>query len=335
MLVYACCLHAAVVLSIALLNVLGPERWWWAGANMFLPQWIWGAPSLALLPLSLAYARRWMWLPAATVLLVAGPLMGFSWSAQRAAEGVPLRVMTYNVQLWQSQNVAEVVAEIQAAHPDILFLQDARAGGRTVVDNFVSDWNVASFGQYVIASKFPIVDSAPGDISYDGETHTYLHARINVAGQIVFVSTAHFATPRDALSGYRSPRFWAGAAPLIKENLSHRMLQARKLADDLRHVQEPLIVAGDLNSPPPSLVIRTLTDLGLTDAFSAGGRGYGYTFGHTLLYGESFLRLDHILVSRHFTTAASSVGGTSGSDHRPVVADVVLRKGSGVKGSSR
>jgi vancomycin resistance protein VanJ len=326
MLVYACCLHAAVVLSIALLNVLGPEQWWWAGVNMFLPQWIWGLPSLVLLPLSLAYARRWIWLPAVTLLLVAGPLMGFCWSAQRRVEGVPLRVMTYNVQLWQSQDLSEVVAEIRTAHPDILFLQDARTGRRPVLDNFLSDLNVASFGQYVIASKFPIFESAPGDISYDGETHTYFHARINVAGRYVLVSTAHFATPRDALSGYRSPEFWAGRIPFIKEDLSHRIIQARKLADDLRHVQEPLIVAGDLNSPPPSLAIRTLTDLGLADAFSAGGRGYGYTFGHTLLYRKSFLRLDHILVSRHFTTATCSVGGTSGSDHRSVVADVVLAR---------
>ena len=326
MLVYACCLHAAIVSSIALLNVLGPERWWGAGVNMFVPQWIWGAPSLALLPLSVSYARRWMWLPAGSLLLVAGPLMGFCWSAQRGAEGVPLRVMTYNVQLWQRQNVSEVVAEIRTTHPDILFLQDARAGTRTVLDNFLSDWNVASFGQYVIASKFPIFDSAPGDISYDGDTHTYLHARINVAGQYVLVSTAHFATPRDALSGYRSPKFWAGRVPFIKEDLSHRIIQARRLADDLRHEQEPVIVAGDLNSPPPSLAIRTLTDVGLADAFSAGGRGYGYTYGHTLLYRQSFLRLDHILVSRHFTTAACSIGGTSGSDHRPVVADLVLAR---------
>jgi endonuclease/exonuclease/phosphatase (EEP) superfamily protein YafD len=326
LLVYACCLHAAVVLSIALLNVLGPERWWWAGVNMFLPQWIWAIPSLVLLPLSLSYARRWVWLPTLTLLLVVGPLMGFCWSLPRRAEGASLRVITYNVQLWQRSNIPKVVAEIRNARPDILCLQDARLGGRTALDNFLGDWNVAAFGQYVIASRFPLIDSAVGDISYGGETHTYLRARINVAGQDIVVSTAHFATPRDALSGYRSPKFWADGVPLIKENLSHRMIQARTLADDLRHVPGPLIVAGDLNSPPPSLASRTLTDLGLADAFSAAGRGYGYTFGHTLLYRQSFLRLDHILVSRHFTATASRIGGTSASDHRPVIADLVLTR---------
>ncbi len=323
-LVFTCCLYTALVSFIALLNMLGPERWWLAGVNMFVPQWIWGVPAVILLPMSLVFARRWAWLPLAALFVVAGPLMGLCWSLPQSADGVPLRVMTYNVQLWQRTPLLDVLDEIRQAHPDILCLQDARVDGRTALDDFLRDWNVASFGQYVIASKLPVVDSVVGDISFGGEKHTYLHARVNVGGRHIVVSSAHFATPRDALSGYRSPRFWTDGVPLIKENLSHRMTQARALADDLRNVREPMIVAGDLNSPPPSLATRTLTDLGLVDAFSAAGRGYGYTFGHTLLYGQSFLRLDRILVSRHFTVTSSVVGGTKGSDHRPVIADLVL-----------
>lgn len=326
----ACVFYAAFVSAIALSNALGPERWWWAGVNMFLPQLLWAGPGLVLLPLTAWYARRWVWLPLVTVLFVAGPVMGFCWSRQTAPggmpDGVPLRVMTFNVQLWQSAYAPDVVNEIREAHPDVLLLQDARAAGHTVLDEFLKDWKVAEFGQYIIASKFPILDPIVGDISYRGETHTFLRARINVDGQNIVVSTAHFSTPRDALNAFRTPEFWAVGVPSIERNLSDRMVQARALADDLRHVEGPLIVGGDLNVPPPSLASRTLTGLGLVDAFAAGGRGYGYTFGHSLRLRQSFLRLDRILVSRHFTAVAAHVGAAGASDHRPVIADLLLAR---------
>jgi endonuclease/exonuclease/phosphatase (EEP) superfamily protein YafD len=66
--------------------------------------------------------------------------------------------------------------------------------------------------------------------------------------------------------------------------------------------------------------------LGLRDAFSTAGLGYGYTYGHGLRLGHSFVRIDHILVSRHWDVVRSWTGGAAGSDHRPVIADLVLKK---------
>ena len=323
--VWACWLHAALVATIGLLNTLGPERWWGTGINMFLPQLIWAAPSVLLLPLTVIRARRWVWLPLVTVICILGPLMGFRWNAAISPPpGVRMRVMTYNIQLWQRMNLPSIIDEIRAAAPDVLCLQDARGGSPTELDEFLKAWHTTSFGQYVIASKFPIADAIVGDISYDDQTHTYLRARVRVGDVRVLVASAHFATPRDALAPLRSPEFWAVGVPLIRKNLTQRLKQAAALAEDVRDVEEPVIVAGDLNAPPSSLASRTLTDLGLIDVFAAAGRGYGYTFGHTLLWHKSFLRLDRILVSRHFTPISSRVGSAAGSDHRPVIADLVL-----------
>ena len=72
---------------------------------------------------------------------------------------------------------------------------DSRSGSRCAVPSgcarrekhslagYLKSRNVAMFGQYVFVSKFPIVDSTVGDISYDGETHTYLRARLDVKGR--------------------------------------------------------------------------------------------------------------------------------------------------------
>ena len=316
--------YVAVVAAVGLIFAVGPERLAWGGVALFLPQMILAVPGFILLPFVLWRVGRLTWLLAVALLFIAGPLMGLSWSSHQARDGVPLRVMTYNVQLWQRRNVPAIVNEILDADPDVLCLQDARGAQNTLLAPYLKRRNVTMFGQYVVVSKFPILDTTVGDISYDGETHTYLRARIDVAGRHVAVFNAHLVTPRDALSPLRSPTLWRLGISEMRQNQSQRMRQARQLVEDAREISGPLVIAGDLNAPPASLVTRMLTDRGFVDAFTAGGRGYGYTFGHTLLVGRPFLRLDRILASRQLVPVRTWVGGASGSDHRPVIADMVL-----------
>ena len=321
--------YVAVVAAVAAIYAVGPERFAWGGVTLFLPQIALAIPGFLLLPLVLWRARRLTALLAATLLLIVGPLMGMTWSSQEDHEGIPLRVMTYNIQLWQRRNVPAIMKEILNVDPDVLCLQDARSTRNTPLAGYFKNRNVSMFGQYVVVSKFPIVESTVGDISYDGETHTYLRARIDVKGRQVVVFNAHLVTPRDALSPLRSPTLWRLAISEMRQNQTQRMSQARQLLEDSRGIREPLIIAGDLNAPPASLVTRILTDRGLVDAFSAAGRGYGYTFGHTLLIGKPFLRLDRILASRELVPVRAWVGSELGSDHRPVIADMVLTAGLG------
>ena len=69
-------------------------------------------------------------------------------------------------------------------------------------------------------------------------------------------------------------------------------------------------------------MLRRLRSTRLQDAFGAAGRGYGYTYGHTLRPRWSYMRLDHILFSRDFVALDSRAGSAVGSAHRPVVADL-------------
>ena len=88
--------------------------------------------------------------------------MGLTWSAPEPPAGIPLRVMTYNVQLWQRRNVPAIMKEILEVDPDVLCLQDARPTRNTSLAGYFKSRNVAMFGQYVVVSKFPIVDSTSG-----------------------------------------------------------------------------------------------------------------------------------------------------------------------------
>ena len=68
---------------------------------------------------------------------------------------------------------------------------------------------------------------------------------------------------------------------------------------------------------------------GPRDGFSTAGKGYGYTWGHSLQPGISFLRIDHILVSAEIGAGNCFVGSGRVSLHRPLIADTSLNRQPG------
>ena len=96
------------------------------------------------------------------------------------------------------------------------------------------------------------------------------------------------------------------------------------LAGVLRQETGPTILTGDLNAPVQSLVCRRLFSAGLRDAFSEAGIGYGYTYGRYTKIGRPYVRIDYILVSRHWQIQRCWGGNSKGSNHCPVIADLVL-----------
>ncbi|HEX8201226.1 MAG TPA: metal-dependent hydrolase, partial [Isosphaeraceae bacterium] len=98
----ACGTYAVAVLGVLALARWRGDHWWPATLALFAPRWAFLLPAPALLALVAARARRPVLLaaPAATALVVAGPLMGLSWPIERlwapAPAGPPLRIMTFN-----------------------------------------------------------------------------------------------------------------------------------------------------------------------------------------------------------------------------------------------
>src|SRR5579862_2259439 len=80
-------LYCVCLAAISIANGIGPERWWLATLNLYLPQWCWILPGLALAAAMLCVAPRWCWAPIGCVLWVGGPLMGFRWHTARNVPG--------------------------------------------------------------------------------------------------------------------------------------------------------------------------------------------------------------------------------------------------------
>ena len=287
-------------------------------------------PFLALVAAAFLAGRVWVLLALAGLIFVATAVMDLQIHLGESGTN-RIRVLTFNVKDYVTRReplgLADIADEIARHDPDIFILQDARSFHKNDIDPsfaraLFGDRQTFTFGQYVIASRFPLRDCRNGWISFRDEPHTYAACVVSIQGKDIELVTAHFMTPRSGLEAarfnpIRGMREWM-------ENASDRMTQARLLAADVQALNRPVIVAGDLNAPTTSPVVRTLLDTGLRDAFSVAGLGYGYTWGHSLRFRFSFLRIDHILASREFRVARSFVGHAAGSAHRPVIADLYL-----------
>ena len=307
------------------------ESWWWLELLHYVPYPVYLGAALVALALSFLLGRAWRLAAALALGLVLTAIMGLA-VGRADAGSVRVRLMTFNIKAWLAENKASGYAplarEVVEQDPDILVMQDAgqlagaRAEDPEIARSVFDQRQVYAFGQYIVVSRFPLRDCRPGQIPYDGESHTYVRCIVTAAGFDTDLVVVHFRSPRDGLNATRHER--AEGLADWRQNYEERMDQAVKLSADLARRERPLIVAGDLNAPESSPVVRRLLDLGLRDAFSSAGWGYGYTHGHSLRPRISFLRIDHILVSPEIGVHNAWAGGKDASEHRPVIADLLM-----------
>jgi endonuclease/exonuclease/phosphatase (EEP) superfamily protein YafD len=324
-------LVAVAVALIWLVLASSPEQHPALALLQYAPYPAYLLPALGALIASCLLGWRWRLLALASLGVVLVVLMGLCLG--QADEGYSLvRLMSYNVKAFKAialpDGPAKLAVEIIQNDPDVLLMQDAgqlmqlQQTQPAAFKAIVGQREVYNFGQYVVASRLPIKDCAPGWIPYRNLSHSFVHCVLTVQGKEVDLVTVHFTTPRDGLNatrfeGLKGLDAWSA-------NLHDRLTQSGELAEHLRQMKRPRIVAGDLNAPEASVVVQTLLHTGMRDAFSAAGTGFGFTHGHSLWPHISFLRIDHILVSDQIGVREAYAGGQSASEHRPVIADLLM-----------
>lgn len=106
---------------------------------------------------------------------------------------------------------------------------------------------------------------------------------------------------------------------LLSQGIKTRERQTRLLTDQLRGINRPLLVCGDMNDVSGSTVMM-MTGKVLKDAWWQKGLGFGYT----LATKGMRLRLDHVLNSDGIKIDSIKVGCSGLSDHRPLVCEFHL-----------
>lgn len=322
-------LLAAVTAAGLLARFVPPDVWWPPAVIALL------LPGLLFLTMLftgwMLYRRRWS---AAAfpglVLLAALPLLGrlfaFSLAPLPAADGATATVLTANVRgfkdgAWQPVGEERSVAFLRDAAPDVLLLQEARAG--VLIDPIRQASGLGKRHQprrktvatYADNPTF-IADVFPkrhfnGFLVTDVETDIGTLRVINVHLQSNMISGMAGQIGQDDNLGQELDR----AESMLRSYGSAAATRTQQAEDIRKYITEspyPVIVGGDFNDVPSSYTYQRLLTDRLRDAWPAGGTGLGTTFTGPL----PFLRIDFLLIDKSLTIHEVERVETGFSDHR-------------------
>ena len=132
-------------------------------------------------------------------------------------------------------------------------------------------------------------------------------------------------------------RLASGTAPAVEVTSVHTFPPAtspasvRNWARDLAALPAPSpdvlrVLAGDFNATFDHAALRAVLGLGYDDAARAAGKGLAWTW-RPLRLRFPRLALDHVLVDPRITVGSVELVPVAGSDHRAVVAELILPGG--------
>lgn len=324
----AALLYLGALFALWLLLRVGGDRWWLATLLLFSPRWFCALPLALLIPAAAVFARRALWVLAAAVLVVVFPIMDFRvpWARLSAPEGLPLRVLTYNV-AGDMVTPDALAALIEQVRPDIIALQDCPRHGYADV---LKAWHVHQSGELLIAAKAPV--EVRQSIESQHPPHEWpraslLECVVTAPQGEIPVATVHLPSPRYGLAASLDRRtvFAPQRRATLDEELHNRNEVSQNCKASLIDQGPGTIVLGDFNMPTDSSIYRR-DWASYQNAFSQVGWGVGHTIFSQMRGFALSARVDQILMGDDWRPKRCWVGPDAGSDHRPLVADLIWRK---------
>jgi endonuclease/exonuclease/phosphatase family metal-dependent hydrolase len=316
-----------VLFVLALVTWAG-DLWWPATLLEFTPGLAWLAP-LAVLAAWNLRARRWPIAAAhlAIALVILGPLMGLRLPLGRLLaakpEGTAVRVMTFNRGA-DRFDPARLMEYLRRERIDVLCFQEP---GNPPYPEITDPGLRAFFDEgwyhnpsWTILSRFPleeekepVIGELPAAEFWPGRVDRAVV--VHPSGREFRVACVHLPTIRFGLRMLRAGQFDQADA-----FLAWRRRQAEALvATGLTESDLPALVAGDFNAPFSSPMFDRIRGV-LHEGFESAGLGYPYTRPASW----PWIGIDYVLATPEWAFRSCWVGPDLGSDHRPVVAEVVL-----------
>jgi vancomycin resistance protein VanJ len=327
--------YPALLLLTWAVFVLVGEHWWVVSAALYVPRLAFAVPlPFFVIALWRAGKRRLLWTQALAGLIVLLPLMGLvlPWPSRRDEAAPALRLLTFNVNS-AFAGTERIVSEIFALSPDIVILQESPWGKEVVTALGARYPHAQESTQFVIASRFPILESTdPDKLPHMGRTRSprFMRYRVQTPLGPVALYNLHPISPRGALGlhGFRGMFHRVRTGEVlsgdpegsVEGTATLRALQVATAADMAKTERDPVILAGDMNLPSLSSALQEhLGDF--DDGFRSASWGFGYTYPQKY----PFLRLDRVLVSAALAVKEFQVGCPGLSDHFCVVATLQRR----------
>ncbi|MGC9357772.1 MAG: endonuclease/exonuclease/phosphatase family protein [Anaerolineae bacterium] len=300
------------------------DRWWWLFVLNTFAIYLFAPLPLAFFVAGWA-RRREIWIGSVLVLLVGMGILGpFYLPHTRNVEagGPRLTVMTTNV-LGYNTNPGPIVEAIREADADLVAIQELNAPTAETIHRELAD-----------AYPYRIFDPRPGvsgmgllsryPLTPTGETlpgqwiGTPQVLELDFEGVLVTVVHAH-PFPTQPVKPH-----------LMQRSIEARTEQARILADFVAAHPGPLLAPGDFNTTAHTRAYALLTE-NLVDAWREAAWGPGHTWPGSLPL-RWLVRIDYVFHSPEWRAVEAEIGPWDGaSDHRPVVATLVLLAEAGLE----
>jgi endonuclease/exonuclease/phosphatase family metal-dependent hydrolase len=272
-----------------------------------------GLTALVVLGIGLKYGRRLLTVVSAAtagvLLFSALPGLGMP-IGTRPPTGTrsTLRLFNANVH-FANPDIGRIAEEIVAASPDLVALQevdpDAVAGLRKsgALGRFPYAATAIRTGPAAIGlwSRFPLANVRVQDVY----GMPFISVTVTSAGRRLRIYTVHLI------------------APLGGDRVRWRA-QLRWLDKEFGGQHGPLLVSGDFNATRYHPSFRRLLSDRLGETHERIGRGWAMTWPRDQWPLPPLMRIDHVLVSPDIGVRSVKEGIGQGSDHRPIVADLVL-----------
>jgi endonuclease/exonuclease/phosphatase (EEP) superfamily protein YafD len=299
---------------------LAVDRIWWLLPLGYGPRWPWlGLVALAILSGG-GWARRLLF-TAATAGVVAWGLLGLRLpSVARAdGEGGTLRLVVLNAAVREAA-VEGALDLARSWDADVVVVVECP---RALRDRQLAGYRAAAAREVCTWSRMagtPAVVLAPSDPSRIGWSGT-IAVLNHLGGTLPDIGVVHLRSVRNELSRFLDLSELPAQADSMAARHAKRIEGSRYASRwFLERRPPPALVVGDFNLVVESPRFRS--DWGRWhDAFDRRGFGTGYTW-HSRWYG---LRIDHVLHDDRWATRAFTVGPDVGSDHRPLLVELVPR----------
>jgi len=261
------------------------------------------APAWALLALIVA---SWNAMYAAPALVSHPPSLPRVAGEAATGDPVRLRVASINV-LYTNDEYSKVADFVQRERPDAVAMLEMTAKWRQALVGldkiYPHRYQTTGVGGRGITfwTRLPMKDVSVLPIGVRQEPA--IQATLEVQGREIRVFAVHTTWPMAPASARR------------------RNQQLELLAERARAVTLPLVVMGDLNITPFSPHFQQLlADSGLHSA----AEGFGWQTSWPSFLPAAGIQIDHALVNSRVAVEHFTRGAPTGSDHLPIVADLVL-----------
>lgn len=342
-------LMALLMAVLSLLPFVAPDFWFSDNMSFFLPQLF----GVGLLALASALLCRWIarrrfrrsTFAVMTAVVLAALIAGAALTAlrtltvltigrdpttaNRSADGTAFRVVSINLEM-RYLGDPQFMAYLESLNADVLVFQETNwrqqlryrekvmkeTGPLPGVGPYSSTFLTGELGSLVFFSRHPILESQSirvDDVCGNGRwgQREILRIKLDVAGKPLTFIALHPESPRSPC------RFEA------RQNYYSTL--GMEVARLRREGVDPVIIAGDWNMSPWSAHFSQLLEAGglktQFPSFMPVITRFFFSYSLSWFLGSA---VDHIAVSPDVGIANVSLGPDIGSDHVPLIADLIL-----------